>query len=42
LDQIAFNLVEKSETATLEYLIRDYVDHLRHHLNQIFAEPKQH
>ena len=42
LDQIAFNLVEKSETATLEYLIRDYVDHLRHHLTQIFAEPKQH
>lgn len=38
LDQIAFNLVEKSEPATLEYLIRDYVDHLRHHLNQIFAE----
>ena len=42
LDQIAFNLVEKSKAATLEYLIRDYVDHLRHHLDQIFAEPKQH
>jgi len=42
LDQIAFNLVEKSEATTLEYLIRDYVDHLRHHLNQIFAEPKSH
>jgi hypothetical protein len=37
LDQIAFNLVEKSKPATLEYLIRDYVDHLRHHLDQIFA-----
>ena len=37
LDQIAFNLVDKDEPATLEYLIRDYVDHLRHHLNQIFA-----
>ena len=35
LDQIAFNLVDKSEPATLEYLIRDYVDHLRHHLDQI-------
>ena len=38
LDQIAFNLVDKKDPATLEYLIRDYLDHLRHHLNQIFAE----
>ena len=38
LDQIAFNLVDKSQPATLEYLIRDYVDHLRHHLDQIFAK----
>jgi DinB family protein len=36
LDQIAFNLVDKNEPATLEYLIRDYVAHLQHHLNQIF------
>ena len=42
LDEIAFRLPEKNEPATLEYLIRDYVDHLRHHLNQIFAEVKQH
>lgn len=41
LDQIAFNLVDKNNPATLEYLIRDYVDHLRHHLDQIFAEVKQ-
>src|SRR6185369_15957650 len=41
LDQIAFNLVDKTTPATLEYLIRDYVDHLRHHLDQIFAEVKQ-
>jgi len=41
LDQIAFNLVDKNEPATLEYVIRDYVDHLRHHLDQIFAEVKQ-
>ncbi|HEU5131439.1 MAG TPA: hypothetical protein VFT26_05015, partial [Pyrinomonadaceae bacterium] len=41
LDQIAFNLVDKNDPATLEYLIRDYVDHLRHHLNQIFDEVKQ-
>lgn len=38
LDQIAFNLVDKNDPATLEYLIRDYVDHLRHHLDQIFAD----
>ena len=38
LDQIAFNLVDKNEPATLEYLIRDYVDHLRHHLSQIFEQ----
>jgi hypothetical protein len=38
LDQIAFNLVDKNDPATLEYLIRDYMDHLRHHLNQVFAE----
>jgi hypothetical protein len=38
LDQIAFNLVDKNDSTTLEYLIRDYVDHLRHHLDQIFAE----
>jgi hypothetical protein len=38
LDQIAFNLVDKNHPATLEYLIRDYLDHLRHHLDQIFAE----
>jgi hypothetical protein len=42
LDKIAFNLVDKNEPATLEYLIRDYVDHLRHHLDQIFAEVTQH
>lgn len=38
LDQIAFKLVDKNDPATLEYLVRDYVDHLRHHLDQIFAE----
>ena len=42
LDQIAFNLVDKNTPATLEYLIRDYVDHLRHHLDQIFADVTQH
>lgn len=42
LDQIAFNLVDQNEAATLEYLIRDYVDHLRHHLDQIFDKETQH
>ena len=37
LDQIAFQQVDKNEATTLEYFIRDYVDHLRHHLNQIFT-----
>lgn len=36
LDQIAFNPVEKDDPTSLEYLIRDYVDHLKHHLHQIF------
>ena len=35
LDSIAFRVVDKDEAATLEYLIRDYVEHLKHHLNQI-------
>jgi hypothetical protein len=42
LDQIAFKPVQKYTPATLEYVIRDYVDHLRHHLDQIFAERKPH
>jgi len=41
LDQIAFKLVDKSESTTLEYFIRDYVDHLRHHLDQIFTGASQ-
>ncbi len=42
LDQIAFKLVDKNDPATLEYLIRDYLVHLKHHLDQIFDEVKQH
>lgn len=38
LDQIALEPVPADKPATLEYLIRDYVDHLRHHLKQIFDE----
>ena len=36
LDQIAFNAVDQSAPATLEYLIRDYLAHLKHHLDQIW------
>jgi hypothetical protein len=42
LDEIAFKDVDKNEPATLEFLIRDYVDHLHHHLNQIFAQVEEH
>ena len=40
LDRIAWRLVPRDEPATLEYLMRDYVDHLEHHLAQIFAESR--
>jgi len=36
LDKIAFKTVPSNTSTTLEYFIRDYVDHLKHHLNQIF------
>ena len=38
LDQIAFKAVAPSEPASLEYLIRDYLDHLKHHLDQIWRD----
>jgi hypothetical protein len=41
LQEIAFNTVPQSEAVTLEYLMKDYVDHLRHHLDQIFPNDKQ-
>ena len=36
LDQIAFHTVDPGTPTTLEYLIRDYLDHLKHHLDQIW------
>ena len=39
LQEIAFKTVPKSEPVTLEYLMKDYVDHLKHHLAQIFDQP---
>jgi hypothetical protein len=35
LHRIAFRLVDEQEPTTLEHLIRDYVEHLKHHLGQI-------
>ena len=37
LQEIAFKTVPQAEPVTLEYLMKDYVDHLNHHLNQIFS-----
>jgi hypothetical protein len=38
LQEIAFKTVPKAEPVTLEYLMKDYVDHLKHHLAQILGE----
>ena len=36
LQTIAFETVSEAEPVTLEYLMKDYVVHLKHHLSQIF------
>ena len=36
LDQIAFGTLPAGADATLDFLMRDYVVHLQHHLRQIF------
>lgn len=36
LDALAWRPVERGEPATLEYFMRDYVGHLKHHLRQVF------
>ena len=35
LDQIAWRTFPRSESATLEYFVRDYLAHMKHHLAQI-------
>ena len=35
LDEIAWRTVPRDQPATLEYFIRDYLDHMKHHLAQI-------
>ena len=37
LDRIAWQLVSKEKPVTLEYFIRDYIGHMKHHLQQIFG-----
>ena len=41
LQNIAFETVDQSEPVTLEYLMKDYVVHLKHHLSQILSDAKQ-
>jgi hypothetical protein len=38
LQTIAFETIKETEPTTLEYLMKDYVAHLKHHLSQIFDE----
>jgi hypothetical protein len=38
LHRIAWKVLSENEPATLEYLIRDYIGHMKHHLRQIFAD----
>lgn len=35
LDAVAYHTVEVDRTTTLDYFMRDYVDHLHHHLRQL-------
>ena len=35
LDEIAWKTVPRNQSATLDYFMRDYVGHLKHHLSQI-------
>jgi DinB superfamily len=38
LNEIAWRPVDSSESTTLEYFVRDYVGHLKHHLDQVFGD----
>src|SRR5438067_304862 len=38
LHQLAFRPVPEGEPATLDYFMRDYVDHLAHHVRQILGD----
>jgi DinB family protein len=36
LDEIAWQTVDKESPTTLDYFVRDYLVHMKHHLGQIF------
>jgi hypothetical protein len=38
LDKLAWRPVPSDQPATLDYFMNDYVDHLKHHLAQIFPD----
>jgi hypothetical protein len=38
LDKIALRTVDANQPATLEYLMHDYIEHLKNHLRQILVE----
>jgi len=40
IQEIGFKIVGHDQPVTLDFLMRDYVDHLRHHLSQIL-DPKR-
>ena len=40
LDELAWKPVPRDAPSTLDYFMNDYVDHLKHHLNQIRALPR--
>jgi hypothetical protein len=41
LDKIAWQLVDAQQPATLEYLMIDYIGHLKNHLRQIFPDERE-
>ena len=41
LDKIAWQAIDAGQPATLEYLMTDYIGHLKNHLQQIFPDDKQ-
>jgi hypothetical protein len=38
LDKIAWQMVDAQQPATLEYLMTDYIGHLKNHLRQVFPD----
>lgn len=38
LDQIAWKAVDRNTPTTLEYFVKDYAGHMRHHLRQILGD----